>query len=85
MSKIAAYEKKKEQARKAQAAASAAGRDIGKIPPLTADATARREEAWNSFKRFCEIYFSAVFCKPWSPDHLILLSKLYCPNVSHFV
>jgi hypothetical protein len=74
MSRAAAYEKKKLTERARQAAASAAGRDIGEIPPSANPA--RRAEATNSFRRFCEIYFSAVFCKPWSPDHLKVIAKI---------
>ena len=74
MSKAAAYEHKKLTERARQAAASAAGRDIGKIPPPANPA--RREEGYNSFRRFCEIYFAAVFCKPWSADHLKVIAKI---------
>ena len=53
---------------------SAAGRDIGPIPPV-ADPE-RRKEGASSLRRFCEIYGSSVFQLAWGDDHLVELERM---------
>lgn len=68
------YEAHKVRARRRMAQLSAAGRDIGPLPEVAEPA--RRAESASSFKRFCEIYFPATFCLPWSPDHLKVIARI---------
>ena len=36
----------------------------------------RRKRASASFRRFCETYFAARFCKAWSADHLRIIDRM---------
>ena len=36
----------------------------------------RKTAAQLAFRTFCETYLGAVFCKPWSPDHLKVIAKI---------
>ncbi len=69
-----AYERKKAAEAERQRKKSAAGRDIGEIPPI-AD-PARRESCWLSLRAFCETYLPTQFPLAWSPSHLRALTKL---------
>ena len=69
-----AYEIVKERARVHSLAKSAAGRDIGKIPPVKNPE--RRAEATRSYRIFCEEYFPQTFTLAWSADHLKVIKKL---------
>lgn len=53
---------------------SAAGRDIGKPPPV--DDQARRDGTRSDFRAFCELYAPESFPLAWSPDHLTAISKI---------
>ena len=53
---------------------SAAGRDIGDIPPIAKPR--RRKAAEQDFRRFCETYLAASFPLPWSPDHLRVIERI---------
>jgi hypothetical protein len=55
-------------------AASAAGRDIGELPPV-AD-PARKAACGSSFKLFADTYFPATFSLPWSDDHLKVIAAI---------
>lgn len=69
-----AYDLHRESARNRQAAQTAAGQEIGSIPPIVDPA--RRAQAENDFAFFCTTYFPEVFSLPWSPDHLKILEKV---------
>lgn len=49
-------------------------RDIGR-PPEVVDPD-RRLRCEQSFQLFCETYFPAAFCLPWSEDHLRIITKV---------
>ena len=66
-------EKKRRQAER-NAAEVRAAQDIAPLPEV-ADPQ-RKQEAAESFQRFCEIYFPEVFYLPWSPDHLRVIAKI---------
>ena len=53
---------------------SAAGREVGEIPPV-ANAK-RRADAEHDFRLFAETYLSATFSMPWSADHLRVIAKI---------
>lgn len=53
---------------------SAAGREIGEIPPVVAPA--RRAAAEHDFRAFCEQYLPQTFTLAWSPDHLRVIAKI---------
>ena len=55
-------------------AVSAAGRDIGDIPPIAKPR--RRAAAARDFRRFCETYAPATFPLAWSDDHLRMIAKI---------
>lgn len=55
-------------------AKSAAGRDIGPIPPV--ENPERRADGASSLRRFCEIYGSAVFQLAWGENHLEELRRM---------
>ena len=55
-------------------AASKASQDIYPIPEVVN--YRRRKAAGRSFGRFCETYFPRVFWRPWSNDHLRVLTKI---------
>lgn len=59
---------------KANAKATAAFRDFGKIPPI--GNRKRKSAARKSFRVFCETYLPATFSKPWGPDHLVVIDRL---------
>ena len=71
---LTGYEAMKEQARARNAALSAAGRDIGDIPPV-AD-PARKARAMTDFRFFCETYFPHTFYLAWSQDHLKAVARI---------
>ncbi len=53
---------------------SAAGREIGEIPP--AENPKRRAAAEHDFRLFCETYLPQTFTLAWSPDHLRVIAKI---------
>lgn len=67
------FEKKRQQNLKSLEAVRAA-QDIGQIPETVNPL--RKKLAIDSFKVFCETYFSEVFYLPWSPDHLRVIDKI---------
>lgn len=68
------YNKHRDRNREQSRKNSAAGRDIGKIPPVKD--MARRELCRTDFQLFCETYFPSIFCLKWSDDHLKAISKI---------
>jgi hypothetical protein len=68
------YEAMKEQARARNAALSAAGRDIGKMPEVVDPE--RKARALGSFRYFCEAYFPHTFYLAWSNDHLRAIARI---------
>jgi len=68
------YEALKEAARARNAELSASGRDIGAIPEVVDPQ--RKARAATDFRFFCETYFPATFCLPWSDDHLKVIAKI---------
>ena len=73
-STTAAYDQKRQATRTRSAMLVAAGQDIAPIPPVRNPA--RRMEARQSFRRFCEIYYPHVFDLAWSDDHLRVIDKI---------
>jgi hypothetical protein len=70
----AAYERQKAASATWNKRQSAAGRDIGPIPP---PANQRRRKACeSSFRLFCETYGAESFPLAWSPDHLTAIAKI---------
>lgn len=55
-------------------AVSAAGREIGSIPPV--GNPKRRAASEHEFRAFCESYLASAFPLAWSPDHLRAISKI---------
>jgi hypothetical protein len=53
---------------------SAAGREIGEIPPV--EHPKRRAAAAKDFRLFCETYLSTTFSLAWSADHLRVVAKV---------
>jgi hypothetical protein len=53
---------------------SAAGRDIGDIPPVVDGA--RKAAASRDLRTFCEAYFPSRFTMPWSDDHLRVIALM---------
>lgn len=53
---------------------SAAGREIGDIPPV--GKPRRRAAAARDFRRFCDTYLKPVFPLPWSDDHRRMIAKI---------
>lgn len=53
---------------------SAAGRDIGEIPPIAKPK--RRAGCARDFRLFCETYLPQTFTLAWSPDHLRVIAKI---------
>jgi len=53
---------------------SAAGRDIAPLPD--AANPEHRAACEKDFRRFCETYFPAAFCRAWSEDHLRVIAKI---------
>jgi hypothetical protein len=68
------YAAMKEAARARNAELSAIGRDIGDIPDVVDPQ--RKARAGEDFRFFCETYFPATFCLPWSDDHLKVIAKI---------
>ena len=68
------YEAHKEAARARNAELSAIGRDIGDIPEVVDPE--RKKSGASDFRFFCESYFPATFCLPWSDDHLKVIAKI---------
>ncbi len=66
-------EKKRRQAEK-NAETVRTGQDIGVIPEV--DDPDRKKAALQSFRIFCETYFSEVFYLKWSEDHLRVIEKI---------
>ena len=67
------YEKRKQRSRARQADMSAAGRDIGAIPPCANPR--RRARCKGDLKAFLKTYFPKVFCDPWSSNHIRVIEK----------
>ena len=65
------YERTKEQARRASALRSLAGREISPLPPV-GDWT-RRRRGVASLLEFCRLYFPEKFKKPFGKNHLALV------------
>lgn len=55
-------------------AVSAAGRDVGEIPPVAKPR--RRAAAARDFRRFCETYAAATFPLAWSDDHRRMIARI---------
>lgn len=70
----AKYAAKKRREAERQRKISAAGREIGAIPPV-ADA-ARRARAERSLQYFLDTYFPDVFTIAWSPDHKRIIKAM---------
>lgn len=54
--------------------ASKSIREVGELPPV--ERPELREECRHNFRRFCEVYFPALFALAWSPDHLKVIAKI---------
>lgn len=67
------YERHKQQAAARQAQKSAAGRDVGEIPP--AKNRKRRDSCERDLKLFCETYARYLFGLSWSKDMLKAIKK----------
>lgn len=52
------------------------GSKIGDLIEAGPKDPARRAEALSSLRRFCEIYASKVFSKPWAPFHIEAIKKI---------
>jgi hypothetical protein len=70
----ASYRQHADRVGRRSRAISAAGRDIGAIPPV-ADVD-RRRRAEDCFRAFCESYFPESFNLAWSPDHLTVIAAI---------
>lgn len=70
----AAYKRIKDAAQKRSRDLSAAGRDIGEMPPVGDQA--RKDAAAVSLRLFCETYLRRIFSRPWSQDHLDAIRKM---------
>ncbi len=68
------YQAVKEAARERNAALSAAGRDIGRLPEVVD--LDRKAKASDDFCYFCDAYFPMTFDLPWSDDHLKVIAKI---------
>ncbi len=66
-------ERKRRQAER-NAEAVRAAQDIGEIPRVVDPE--RKAAAEESFRTFCETYFSEVYYLPWSEDHLKVIGKI---------
>ncbi|MCL2641832.1 MAG: hypothetical protein FWD53_13360, partial [Phycisphaerales bacterium] len=66
-------EAKKRQALRNRSATKAA-QDIYPVPQI--EDYVRRKECGESFRAFCETYFSAAFHRNWSDDHLRVISRI---------
>ena len=65
------YEHVKEEARRASALRSLAGREISPLPPV--DNWTRRRKGAASLLEFCRLYFPEKFKKPFGKNHLALI------------
>lgn len=68
------YERQREAVQRHNEEARQAARNIGEVPPCVNPV--RKESCRNSFRRFCETYFAAAFCRPWSDAHLQALRTI---------
>ena len=75
------YEARKERSRLRESGQSAAGRDIGRIPPI-AD-PARRRACGEDLQLFLDTYLSGLFCIPatmehwpWSESHIETMQRI---------
>lgn len=68
------YEAHKDEMNRRQQAQSAAGRDIGDLPPVADEQ--RKTDCEADFKLFCETYFPQTFSLGWSDDHLRCIEKI---------
>ena len=68
------YEEHKADQALKQKIISQIARDIGDIPEIKNPE--RREKCRESFRLFCESYFSQTFFMGWSPDHLKVIGKI---------
>jgi hypothetical protein len=55
-------------------AESQSGRDIAPLPRVKSGR--RKQSCANSFRKFCETYFTQTFSMAWSPDHLKIIDKI---------
>lgn len=69
-----AYERHKAKMVARSRAESAAGRDIGDIPPV--ENPERRASCERDLRLFCETYLPESFPLEWSDDHLVAIVKL---------
>lgn len=73
------YEKHKERARQRQADITAAGQEIGPLPPVKDPA--RRNAALDSLERFCLDYFPRRFSLPFGNAHRSMIATIErCTN-----
>jgi hypothetical protein len=68
------YEAHRERMARRAAEMSESGRDIGAIPAVVDPA--RKKNAAQSFRAFCESYLPATFALEWSPDHLRVMEAI---------
>lgn len=68
-----AYEQHKGRTARRQSTLSAAGREIGRLPPIVDPV--RRRRAVAHFRAFCD-YFPNLYTLPFSPDHLLVIGKI---------
>ncbi len=72
--KARTYAQRRDEMAARQRDAAKSVRDIGDLPPI--ERPELREECRLSFRRFCEVYFPALFPLAWSPDHLKVIRKI---------
>jgi hypothetical protein len=68
------YKRHRERAKTRSAEITLAGQDIAPLP--AGGDIARRNQANEDLRFFCETYFSHLFTKPWSNDHLRIIAKI---------
>ena len=68
------YENLKKRSCARNLALSQAGRDIGDLPEVVNPA--RKAQAADHFRFFCNSYFPLTFHLPWSQDHLRVIAKI---------
>jgi hypothetical protein len=71
---VSAYQRHRERAKVRSAAITAAGQELGAIPPPKD--LQRRTRADGDFRYFCETYFHEEFFLAWSADHLRVIEKI---------
>jgi phage terminase large subunit GpA len=69
-----AYEEMRERSRERSADLSASGRDIGELPSI--QRPEQRAACRTDLKLFCEKYLPKKFYRPWSADHLRVITKM---------